>query len=306
MGPLATATKARNPPGEFLREVRIAYGISQGELAIRANTTQSAISRIESGKVSPSFETLRELLRLLSADLVLEAAPRDVGVDLTLNRQNFEVTAEERVEKGLGWADQILRMQRSNGVRPGANGEDRTAWEIVDQRGDRPILEAGPLLNALDRKEVDFVVIGGVAGLAHGSAYPTYDLDIAYARGRRNLERLAGALREIGVRRRGAPDDLPFQVDAQTLQAGMNFTFITEFGPFDILGHVDGIRSYEELRDRAEIQVVGGIPVRVASLNHLIGMKRKADRTKDQLMVEEYVSMERLRREWDARHRDDD
>jgi transcriptional regulator with XRE-family HTH domain len=304
MGAFATITKPQQPPGEFLREVRTAYGISQGELATRANTTQSAISRIEAGKISPSFDTLRELLRMLNADLMLGASARDAGIDLTLNERNFEISSAERVEKGLGWADQVLRIQRENGVRPGANGEDRAAWDIVDRRGDRPILEAGPLLDALDRKEVDFVVIGGVAGLAHGSAYPTYDLDIVYARGRRNLERLAAALRDIGVTLRGAPDDLPFQVDARTLEAGMNFTFVTEFGEFDILGQVDGVRDYEELRVHAEVQSVGGIPVRVASLNHLIGMKRKVDRTKDQLMVEEYVSMERLRREWDARHRD--
>lgn len=303
MGAFATITKPQETPGEFLRGVRTAYGISQAELATRANTTQSAISRIESGKVSPSFDTLRELLRMLSADLKLGASARDTGVDLTLNERNFEISPAERVEKGLGWADQVLRIQRENGVRPGANGEDRAAWDIVDRRGDRPILEAGPLLDALDRKEVDFVVIGGVAGLAHGSAYPTYDLDIVYARGRRNLERLAAALRNIGVTLRGAPDDPPFQVDSRTLEAGMNFTFITEFGVFDILGQVDGVRDYDELRSRAEVQSVGGIPVKVASLNHLIGMKRKVDRSKDQLMVEEYVSMERLRREWDARHR---
>jgi hypothetical protein len=49
------------------------------------------------------------------------------------------------------------------------------------------------------------------------------------------------------------------------------------------------------------VQEVAGIPVRVASLNHLIGMKRRVDRTKDQLMVEEYVVMERLHREWETR-----
>jgi transcriptional regulator with XRE-family HTH domain len=303
MGPFATATKPKQSAGDLLREVRTAYGISQGDLAIRANTTQSAISRIESGKVSPSFDTLRELMRMLSADLVFDVSARDTGVDLSLNERNFESTPSARIERGLGWADEVLRIQRQIGVKPGANGEDRAAWEIVDQRGDRPILEAGPLLDALDRNAVDFVVIGGVAGLAHGSAYPTYDLDIAYARNDRNLERMAAALRDIGVKLRGAPEDLPFQVDARTLEAGMNFTFLTEYGPFDILGHVDGIRSYEELRDQAETQAVGGIPVQVASLNHLIGMKRKADRTKDQLMVEEYVSIDRLRREWDERHR---
>lgn len=304
MGPFATATKPKKSSGELLREVRTAYGISQADLAVRANTTQSAISRIEAGKVSPSFDTLRELMRMLSADLVVDVEARDTGVDLTLNERNFEFAPAVRIERGLGWADEVLRIQRQVGVRPGANREDRAAWEIIDQRSDRPILEAGPLLDALDRNAVEFVVIGGIAGLAHGSAYPTYDLDIAYARDDKNLERMAAALRDIGVELRGAPEHLPFQVDAKALAAGMNFTFITEYGPFDILGQVDGIHSYEELRGQAEIQVVGGIPVQVASLNHLIGMKRKADRTKDQLMVEEYVSIDRLRREWDARHRD--
>ncbi len=304
MGPFATATKSRKTAGELLREVRTAYGISQRELATRGNTTQSAISRIEAGKVSPSFDTLRELMRMLSADLVLDASRRDTGVDLTLNEQNFDFPPAVRVERGLGWADQVLRIQRENGLKPGANGEDRAAWDLVERRGDKPILEAGPLLDALDRNQVEFVVIGGVAGLAHGSAYPTYDLDIAYSRDPRTLERMAAALRDIGVTLRGAPEGLPFQVDAKTLEAGMNFTFLTEFGEFDILGHVDGIRSYEDLRAHAEIHEVGGIPVRVASLNDLIGMKRRVDRTKDQLMVEEYVSMERLRREWEARHRD--
>jgi hypothetical protein len=189
-------------------------------------------------------------------------------------------------------------------VKPGANGEDRAAWEAMDKHGDKPILETGPLLDALDRNEVEFVVIGGVAGLAHGSAYPTYDLDIAYARDARNLERMAAALRDIGVTLRGAPRGLPFQVDTKALESGMNFTFITDFGAFDILGHIDGIRSYDELRAHSEVQEVGGLPVQVASLNHLIGMKRRVDRPKDQMMVEEYVVMERLRREWQARHRD--
>jgi transcriptional regulator with XRE-family HTH domain len=304
MGAFATVTKPKKPAGKLLREVRTTYGISQGELAIRANTTQSAISRIESGKVSPSFETLRELMRMLSADLVLEVSPRDTGVDLTLNQRNFEFTPAARVERGLGWADEVLRIQRQVGVKPGVGREDPAAWEAMNRRVDKPILEAGPLLDALDRNAIDFVVIGGVAGLAHGSAYPTYDLDIAYARDDRNLDRMAKALQTLGVKVRGAPDDVPFQVDAKALAAGMNFTFLTEYGSFDILGHVEGIRSYEDLRFHAEVQEVGGIPVKVASLNHLIGMKRKADRTKDQLMVEEYISIERLRREWEARHRE--
>lgn len=152
-------------------------------------------------------------------------------------------------------------------------------------------LQPKPLLEALDRHGVDFVVVGGLAGLAHGSSYPTYDLDIAYSREQPNLRRLAAALKEIGVTLRGAPPDLPFQLDAQTLANGANFTFDTEFGSFDVLGDIAGIKSYEELRQGARIERIAGVEVRVASLDQLITMKRAANRTKDQLMVLEYVEL---------------
>lgn len=162
-----------------------------------------------------------------------------------------------------------------------------------------PPLRAAPLLQALDRHGVDFVVIGGVAGLARGSSYPTFDLDVAYARDPSNLERVAAALVEIGVTLRGAPPDLPIQLDAATLANGSNFTFETEFGDFDILGHVPGVRSYDELRAHSSIERVEEIDVRVASIDHLIAMKRAANRTKDKLMLEDYlvIADEEQRRE---------
>jgi predicted nucleotidyltransferase len=152
-------------------------------------------------------------------------------------------------------------------------------------------LDPGPLLRVLDRHGVDFVVIGGLAGLAQGSSYPTFDLDVAYSRDTANLQRLASALEEIGVTLRGAPEDLPFQVDAQTLENGSNFTFDTEHGSFDILGDVAGIKSYALLRMNAKVEQISGVSVRVASLDDLIAMKRAANRVKDQLMVVEYVEL---------------
>lgn len=152
-----------------------------------------------------------------------------------------------------------------------------------------PPLRARELFAVLARHGVEFVVVGGLAGLAHGSSYPTYDLDVAYARDRANLERLAAALGELDLTLRGAPSDLPFQVDAQTLENGANFTFDTEYGRFDILGDVPGVRSYEQLRSRSTPAEIEGTTVRVASLDHLIAMKRAANRTKDKLMVEEYI-----------------
>jgi transcriptional regulator with XRE-family HTH domain len=60
-------------PGQLLREARRRHGVTQRGLAIRAGTTQSAISRIERDQVSPTVETLARLLDLLGEELVLAA-----------------------------------------------------------------------------------------------------------------------------------------------------------------------------------------------------------------------------------------
>jgi predicted nucleotidyltransferase len=145
------------------------------------------------------------------------------------------------------------------------------------------------LLEPLVRHGVDFVLIGGMAGIARGSAYPSFDLDVVYARDRANVSRLVSALAEIEVRLRGAPPDLSFVLDSQTIENGASFTFITPYGDFDILADVAGIRSFEDLKGGASEMEIHGVSVRVASLDHLIAMKRAANRTKDKLMVEEYI-----------------
>lgn len=127
--------------------------------------------------------------------------------------------------------------------------------------------------------------------MALGSAYPSFDLDVAYERGTENLERLAGALRELGATLRGAPPDLPFQLDAKTLANGANFTFDTPFGSFDILADLVGAPRYAELKATGQDVEIDGVPVRIASLDHLIAMKEAAGRPKDKLMATEYRTL---------------
>jgi len=149
--------------------------------------------------------------------------------------------------------------------------------------------EVDELLGPLIAHGVDFVLIGGQAGIAHGSSYPSYDLDVIYARDRDNVARLVAALEEIGVRLRGAPANLPFILDARTIENGANFTFITPYGDFDLLADAAGMPSYDELKSAAVDCEIFGHVVKVASIDHLIAMKRAAGRTKDKLMVEEYI-----------------
>jgi predicted nucleotidyltransferase len=155
------------------------------------------------------------------------------------------------------------------------------------------------LLGPLVEHGVDFVLIGGMAGIAQGSNYPSFDLDVAYCGDKANVKRLVSALKEIGVRLRGAPADLPFQLDEKTIENGANFTFVTPHGDFDILADIAGIRSFEELSRGSEEREVFGFPVRVASLSHLIAMKRAANRPKDKNMLEEYLVLAELRQQAD-------
>ena len=97
-------------PGELLKQARRRRGVSQGSLAIRAGTTQSAISRIERDRVSPSVETLRELLYLLGEDLVMAAEQRDSGIDETLNQERLRLTPSDRLDYGVAFANQVIEM----------------------------------------------------------------------------------------------------------------------------------------------------------------------------------------------------
>jgi transcriptional regulator with XRE-family HTH domain len=104
-------------PGKLLREARIRHGLSQKRLAIRAGTTQSAISRIEQERGSPTIRTLAELLHLLGEDLVLRTERRDTGIDVTLNRKNLEFSPDQRVRRGLDFAELIRQNRGAAGRR---------------------------------------------------------------------------------------------------------------------------------------------------------------------------------------------
>jgi len=64
---------------------------------------------------------------------------------------------------------------------------------------------------------------------------------VCYARDRENLNRLATSLRSVHATLRGAPKDIPFLLDAETLHRGLNFTFETDIAPLDLLGEVRGV-----------------------------------------------------------------
>lgn len=156
------------------------------------------------------------------------------------------------------------------------------------------MIEFERLLTALQRDQVRFVIIGGVAATLHGSARVTYDLDVVYDRSVDNLERLVAALSPFRPYLRGAPAGLPFRFDIETLTRGLNFTFTTTEGPIDLLGEVAGIGTYAAARQHAVEAELFGATTYFLELDALIAAKAAAGRPKD---LEAIAELDAIREE---------
>src|SRR5215475_8219685 len=97
------------------------------------------------------------------------------------------------------------------------------------------------ILELLKNADVEFIVIGGVAMVAHGSAHVTFDIDFCYRRTQENIEKICAVLAPFHIKLRGAPTDLPFRFDPETVRHGLNFTLDSDLGDIDLLGEVSGI-----------------------------------------------------------------
>ena len=152
----------------------------------------------------------------------------------------------------------------------------------------------GRLLDALATHDVSYIIIGGFAATAHGSAFLTVDLDVVYDRSAVNVQRLVAALEPLSPYLRGAPPGLPFQLDAQAIARGLNFTLRTAAGDLDLLGEAAGGGTYEALLSHTEQRDVLGYVCRFVDLETLIRLKRAAGRPKD---LERIAELEALRAE---------
>lgn len=150
------------------------------------------------------------------------------------------------------------------------------------------------ILVGLRSADVSFVIIGGVAATVHGSARLTSDLDIVYERSRANIERLVTALAPLKPYLRGAPPDLPFKFDAETIRRGLNFTLTTDAGPMDVLGEIAGVGDYDAVLAVSEDVSLFGAEYRCINLDALIVSKRAAGRPKD---LEAVAELELIRDE---------
>lgn len=137
------------------------------------------------------------------------------------------------------------------------------------------------LLRALAGSGVEFIIVGGAAATAHGSARLTIDLDIVYRRSPENIRRLVAALSGYHPYLRGAPPGLPFTWNEPTVKSGLNFTLTTDVGELDLFGEIAGGGGYEALVGHCITLSLFGVQCLCLDLPTLIRVKRAAGRPKD-------------------------
>ena len=147
-------------------------------------------------------------------------------------------------------------------------------------------LDADGILMILNRHAVRYVVIGGMAGILHGSGLTTADLDITPAQDDANLQNLSAALEELEAELRvtKAPS-VPFPIDPALLRQMTTVTLTTRLGDLDVCFRPtapgrDGSFTYADLARNA-VLIELDEPVPVASLDDVIASKEASGRPKD-------------------------
>jgi hypothetical protein len=136
-------------------------------------------------------------------------------------------------------------------------------------------------VQTLRQHGVATIVIGGQAGLLHGSPRLTLDVDLCYQRNPDNLAGLARALREMGAKLRVPGGSVPFPIDADFLGRTTQLTLSCDGFELDLLADVPPLGEYEALLPNSIEMPLGDQTIRVIGLDDLITIKRSLGRPKD-------------------------
>lgn len=85
---------------DLLRQARLRAGLTQAELGRRIGRPQSQIARWEGGRVEPSLEALRRLVRACGLELTYGLANYDDSYVPFIERL-LELSPQERIEDAL-------------------------------------------------------------------------------------------------------------------------------------------------------------------------------------------------------------
>ncbi len=138
------------------------------------------------------------------------------------------------------------------------------------------------LLRRLLENDIDFVLIGGFAGVVYGSPIVTQDIDICAALTAANITKLRSALEDLHAVHRMNPNFRPpFNDEPKDLEGIKNIYLKTDLGFLDIMSEVPPAGGFEDIKKNAVSISLYGHTCKVISLDDLIKIKESMNRPKD-------------------------
>lgn len=143
------------------------------------------------------------------------------------------------------------------------------------------------LLRRLAEGKFEFVVIGGYAGVLHGSALVTNVFDVCAVLSAANIAKLRELLADLHPVHRITHQKLSFLEVPPPGTPLANLYLKTDSGIVDVLSNVLGVGDYERLRKQAVEISLFGLNCPIISLEDLITAKEAVGREKNLLAVKE-------------------
>ena len=140
-------------------------------------------------------------------------------------------------------------------------------------------------LRALHDGGVEFILVGGLAGVLNGAPMDTFDVDVVHSRVAANIARLLPVLDALDAVFRLQPERR-LKPNASHLASAGHLNLITRYGPLDLLGTIGRDLGYQELLPHSiELAIAEGLRIRVLDLETLIALKEELGGEKDRAVL---------------------
>jgi len=150
------------------------------------------------------------------------------------------------------------------------------------------------LLERLVKNGMEFVIVGGFAGVVHGCTYVTQDIDICCDFSPANLLSLQKAISDLEPVHRMTPNRKKLKLTDKTCTQFKNLYLDTKNGQLDCLSFIDGLGDYSRAKQESELVKVEDMKIRVLKLDALIKSKRALNRPRDKAAILQLESIKSL------------
>lgn len=152
------------------------------------------------------------------------------------------------------------------------------------------------LIERLVNNGVDFVIVGGIAGIVHGCTYVTQDIDICCDFSPANLLALQGAISDLDPVHRMTLRRKKLELTEESCSQYNNLSLDTTQGQLDCLVFLNGLGGYSRVKQESEVFDVEGTKIRVLNLDALIRAKKAMNRPRDREAVSQLEAIKKLQK----------